>query len=268
MQGEDSVCLHARDAYPACGSGCKHGRFVGAGRGCGDGQGIDGPLDDHDDRVAVQAVVGWPVERGRLVEGRRPCRVSVLGCLRVAGHVSADESVDAFGAPQYRDDQPATVGIDKFAVAGPLGEVELQQFLLADTLTEQMPGQGAPVSPRVANNGLTASGRAQRPDVDSTGVAQVGLRDADVGRGREELPSEKVDGVGTFRCGRELSGDSWPLELRHGGRRHAAERGALLKCLNGVDEGEPGEPVDVLDDVTARATPEAMEPVGYAANGQ
>ena len=68
--------------------------------------------------------------------------------------------------------------------------------------------------------------------------------------------------------GRELSGENWPLELRHGGRRNAAERGALLECLNGVDEGEPGEPVDVLDDVTARATPKAMEPVGYAANRQ
>ena len=171
MQGEDSVCLHARDGYPACGGGREHGRFVGAGRGCGDGQGIDGPFDDHDDRVAVQAVVGWPVERGRLVEGRGPRRVSVLGRLGVAGHVSADESVDAFGVPQYRDDQPATVGVDKFAVAGPLGEVELQQLVLADPLTGQVPGQGTPVSPCVANNGLAAPGRAQRPDVDSAGVA-------------------------------------------------------------------------------------------------
>src|SRR5665811_713772 len=52
------------------------------------------------------------------------------------------------------------------------------------------------------------------------------------------------------------------------GRRHSAERGALLEGLNGGDEGEPGEPVDVFDDVTAGAAPEAMEPVGDTANGQ
>src|SRR5665811_38472 len=42
----------------------------------------------------------------------------------------------------------------------------------------------------------------------------------------------------------------------------------MLKSLYGVDEGEPGEPVDVFDDVTARTAPEAMEPVGDTANGQ
>src|SRR5665647_2428839 len=52
------------------------------------------------------------------------------------------------------------------------------------------------------------------------------------------------------------------------GRRHSAERGALLEGLNGVDEGEPGEPVYVFDDVTARTAPEAMETVGDTANGQ
>ena len=49
---------------------------------------------------------------------------------------------------------------------------------------------------------------------------------------------------------------------------HPRERGAMLEGLNGINEGEPGEPVDVFDDVTARPASEAMEPVGDAANGQ
>ena len=68
--------------------------------------------------------------------------------------------------------------------------------------------------------------------------------------------------------GRELSDTSRPLNVLGRGRRHAVERGAMLEGVNGVDEGEPGELVDILDDVTARPAPEAMEPVGDTANGQ
>jgi len=42
----------------------------------------------------------------------------------------------------------------------------------------------------------------------------------------------------------------------------------MLEGLYGVDEGEPGEPVDVFDDVTTDAASEAMEPAGDTANGQ
>ena len=112
VHGQDSVCLHARDGHPACGGGGEHRQLVGAGRGCCDGQGVDGAFDDHDVRVAVQAPVGWPVERRRIVEDRRPFRVAVLGRPCVAGRIAADESVDAFYVAQHWDDQPTPVGVD------------------------------------------------------------------------------------------------------------------------------------------------------------
>src|SRR5680860_1264027 len=144
-----------------------------------DGQGVDGAFDDHDVRVAVKTVLGWPVERSRLVEDRGPGRVAVLGRPGVPGGIAADESVDAFAVPLYWDDQPAAVGVDQLAVAGRLGEVEVEQFAVADALTEQMPGQPAPVRGGVADDRLPSPGRAQRPGVDATCLAQVGLRGAD-----------------------------------------------------------------------------------------
>ncbi len=65
----------------------------------------------------------------------------------------------------------------------------------------------------------------------------IGLRDADVGRGREELPREKVDGLRPLMGGREFSDMSRLLNLSGRGRQHASERGTMLEGLNGVDEG-------------------------------
>jgi hypothetical protein len=42
----------------------------------------------------------------------------------------------------------------------------------------------------------------------------------------------------------------------------------LFKGSNGVDEGQPGEPLDVFDGVTAGAAAKAVETLGYAANRQ
>src|SRR5665811_1164192 len=125
---------------------------------------------------------------------------------------------------RYWEDQPAAIGVDQLAVARQLGEVELEQFVVGDPLTEQIPGQRVPVRGGVANDRLASLRLAQRPDVDAARFAQVGLGAADVGRGREELPRQEVDGVSTLRCGREFSGSSWPLNLCHGGRWHAVER--------------------------------------------
>jgi hypothetical protein len=76
-----------------------------------------------------------------------------------------------------------------------------------------------------------------------------------------------VDGVSTLRCGRQVGGSIWALNLlADGGRWHAVERGARLKGLHGVDEGGPGEPGDVVDDVTAGVAPKAVEPLGYPAD--
>jgi hypothetical protein len=46
----------------------------------------------------------------------------------------------------------------------------------------------------------------------------------------------------------------------------AGEGGALLEGLDGFGEGESGQPVDVLDDVTTGPAPEAVEPVGHTAH--
>src|SRR5665811_1173672 len=101
---------------------------------------------------------------------------------------------------RYWDDQPAAIGVDQLAVARGLGEVEFEQFVVGDPLTEQMPGQRVPVRGGVANDRLPSLRLAQRPDVDAACFPEVGLGDADVRRGREELPRQKVDGVSTLRC--------------------------------------------------------------------
>jgi len=131
-----------------------------------------------------------------------------------------------------------------------------------------VPGQRAPSGPGVSDDRLTSTGFAQRADVDAACVLQVGLGDVDAGGGGEELPRQGVNGAGPQGCGRLLGCASGPRDLTRDGRRRAVEGGARLEGLDGAGEGESGEPVDVLDDVTAGPAPEAVEPVGYTADRQ
>jgi hypothetical protein len=167
---------------------------------------VYGAFDDHDVRVTVQAVMGWPVERGRLVAGRCPGGVAVLRCAWVAGDVSADKPVDVLAFPEYRDDELAAIGVDQLAGAGPLGEVELQQLVLCDPMTDQMPGKRTPLSAGAANYGLASIGCAPRPNINAACFAQVGLGDANIRRGREELPREVVDGMSPSGTCRQTGG--------------------------------------------------------------
>jgi len=87
-----------------------------------------GTFDDDDVRAGVQAVMGGPVQGGRLVERRCPGGVAVLGRSGVAGGVAADEPVDAPAVGKDGDDEAAAVGVDQLPGPGPLGQVELQQL--------------------------------------------------------------------------------------------------------------------------------------------
>ena len=70
-----------------------------------------------------------------------------------------------------------------------------------------------------------------------------------------------------LRGGRKFRYSGRPLNLNRS-RMPAVKSCAGLKGSHGVDEGEPAVPGDVLDDVTAGTTSEAVEPVGHAANRQ